>query len=99
MLLEVDPVAVDVLANLDVRLPLDAADPDELKRWKTREYLRIAARDLTARDELEATVALIAAMARDVLRVASTLIEPGDALATIGMGKLGGRAELRATST
>ncbi len=29
-------------------------------------------------------------MARDVLRVASTLIEPGDALATIGMGKLGG---------
>ncbi len=90
MLLEVDPVAVDVLANLDVRLPLDAADPDELKRWKTREYLRIAARDLTARDQLEATVALIAAMARDVLRVASTLIEPGDALATIGMGKLGG---------
>ena len=90
MLLEVDPVAVDVLANLDVRLPVDAADPDELKRWKTREYLRIAARDLTTRDQLEATVALIAAMARDVLRVASTLIEPGDALATIGMGKLGG---------
>ena len=90
MLLEVDPVAVDVLADLEVRPPLDATNGDELKRWKTREYLRIAARDLTGRDELEATVTLIAAMARDVLRVASALIEAGDALVTVGMGKLGG---------
>ena len=90
MLLEVDSAAVDVLANLDVRPALEASDADELKRWKTREYLRIAARDLTGRDELEATVAAIAAMARDVLGVASTLIDSGDPLTTIGMGKLGG---------
>ncbi|HMK13083.1 MAG TPA: hypothetical protein VK461_15945, partial [Acidimicrobiales bacterium] len=90
MLVEVDPVAMDVLADLDVRRPLDASDADALRRWKSREYLRIAARDLTERDELEVTVAAIAAMGRDVLQGAAALVDAPEPLVVVGMGKLGG---------
>ncbi|HTN80172.1 MAG TPA: hypothetical protein VMK16_10900, partial [Acidimicrobiales bacterium] len=90
MLVEVDPGALEVLADLDARPPVDAADPDALRRWKSREYLRVAARDLTDRDELEVTVAAIAAMGRDVLRGAVALVDAPEPLVVVGMGKLGG---------
>ena len=82
-----DAEAVQVLAELDRRPPVDEGD---LARWKKLELLRIAARDLTGRDELEQVGANLANLADDVLE-ASLRLADGDGLAVIGMGKLGGR--------
>ena len=94
-LVETDPAAVDVLADLDAPVPGGgdaAADADALARWKRLAQLRITARDLLGRDELEATVAALADLATAVLRAAVRLAGAGaDDLAVIGMGKLGGR--------
>ena len=90
MLVEVDPVALSVLADLDARLPVDRSSPEDLKRWKARELLRIAARDLLGRDALETTVTSISALARDVLDASQQMIETEHPLTVIGMGKLGG---------
>jgi glutamate-ammonia-ligase adenylyltransferase len=87
--LDADPDALDVLADLGTRQPEDAADGDQLLAWKRRELLRIAARDLTGQDEVEATAAALADLGADVLRAAVRLAEADD-LAVIGMGKLGG---------
>jgi glutamate-ammonia-ligase adenylyltransferase len=88
---ETDPEALAVLAELDERPPVGGDSVDELVRWKGREELRIAARDLLGRDPLEATVAAISALATDVLAAADRLVAPdGGPLAVIGMGKLGG---------
>ena len=96
-LLAADPVARAVLADLDARPPLDpAADHGELAAWKRREHLRIAARDLTGRDDLPAVGAALAAMASDVLAAACRLAGAAG-LAVVGMGKLGG-AELNYAS-
>jgi glutamate-ammonia-ligase adenylyltransferase len=88
-LVENDPEALDVLANLDERRPPKVDAPDQLPGWKDREYLRIAARDLLDVDSLEVTVALVSALARDVVAVAHDLVDVDGSLATIGMGKLG----------
>src|SRR5688500_6896172 len=45
-LLETDARALDTLADLDARPPVDDTDADALVRWKQHEFLRIAARDL-----------------------------------------------------
>jgi [glutamine synthetase] adenylyltransferase / [glutamine synthetase]-adenylyl-L-tyrosine phosphorylase len=68
----------------------DGLDVDELVRWQRREYLRIAARDVTGLDPLESTTAALADLAADVLRAAVALVGAED-LAVVGMGKLGGR--------
>jgi len=88
-LLESRAEAIDVLSQLDRRPPLDNATVDQLVAWKHLEYLRIAARDLTGLDSLEATGAALSGLARDVLESAC-LIATTDGLAVIGMGKLGG---------
>ena len=80
-----EPAALDVLAALDRRPPVD---PDHVVRWKALEYLRTAARDLTGLDDLPATGRLLADLADDVLQVAVEGI--GD-LAVIAMGKAGAR--------
>jgi [glutamine synthetase] adenylyltransferase / [glutamine synthetase]-adenylyl-L-tyrosine phosphorylase len=86
-----DPEALSVLAALDERPPVGGDSVDELVRWKGREELRIAARDLLGLDSLEATVAAISALATDVLAAGDRLVAPdGGPLAVIGMGKLGG---------
>ncbi|HWG73707.1 MAG TPA: bifunctional [glutamine synthetase] adenylyltransferase/[glutamine synthetase]-adenylyl-L-tyrosine phosphorylase [Acidimicrobiales bacterium] len=92
-----DPVALDVLAHLDMRVPLadHQGSPAALARWKRLETLRIAARDLLGVDALEAVGAALAGLAGDVLATAVVLgagpgAETAD-LAVIGMGKLGGR--------
>jgi [glutamine synthetase] adenylyltransferase / [glutamine synthetase]-adenylyl-L-tyrosine phosphorylase len=89
-LLEADPVAVEVLADLDAPVPGDTADVDALVRWKRRSQLRITARDLLGRDELEATIRALADLAGDVLGGAVRLAGV-DGMAVVGMGKLGGR--------
>ena len=82
-----DAAAVDVLGDLDRRPTLD---DDDLARWKKLELLRIAARDLTGRDQLEQVGANLADLADDVLE-ASCRLADGDGLAVIAMGKHGGR--------
>src|SRR3546814_3199975 len=67
---------------------------DEVVAWERREILRIAARDLTGRDGVEATTGLLADVARDVLvaahGAAGADLGDGDHLVVGGMGKLGG---------
>ncbi len=78
-----DPMAVDVLDDLDSRPSLD----EDVRRWKRLELLRIATRDLLGLDDLPAVGAGLARMAGDVLATAAAGAE---GLAVIGMGKLGG---------
>lgn len=88
-LLVQDAAALDVLGALDTAPPLEAEDPAALARWRRREHLRIAARDLTGLDPVEATMAAVTAMAARVLQRAVELAGADD-LAVIGMGKAGG---------
>ena len=91
VLLESDSQALEVVAGLDGRPALsDDVDEEGLRRWKRLELLRVAARDLTGIDPLEATGAALADLGEDVLR-ASYRLARGEDLAVIGMGKLGGR--------
>jgi len=87
-----DPMAVDVLADLETRPSLDRDDAAAVARWKQLELLRIAARDLVGLDALEATGSALSALADDVLADSLRLagLDDGD-LAVIAMGKLGGR--------
>ncbi|HEY2430839.1 MAG TPA: bifunctional [glutamine synthetase] adenylyltransferase/[glutamine synthetase]-adenylyl-L-tyrosine phosphorylase [Acidimicrobiales bacterium] len=91
-LCQTDGDAIDVLANLDDRRPCEPTSPDGLVRWKRLEFLRIAGRDLTGRDSLEAVGEGLARMADDVLGAAWRLAPGGaDGIAVIAMGKYGGR--------
>ena len=85
-----DPAAATVLSDLDHRAPLEPTSPAEVAVWQRRELLRIAARDLTRQDDLEAVTEALSAMAADVLRAGCELAGAGE-LAVIGMGKLGAR--------
>jgi [glutamine synthetase] adenylyltransferase / [glutamine synthetase]-adenylyl-L-tyrosine phosphorylase len=103
--IETDPAALDLLDALDKRPagPLgdgpagDRPAPDgedlplvdRLVRWKDRELLRIAARDLAGIDTVEATTGALSDLAVDVLRAAVVVADAHD-LAVVGMGKLGG---------
>src|SRR5437588_3534049 len=93
-----EPAALDVLADLDRRVPIEAADRARLVRWERLELLRIAARDLLGLDGLEAVGADLADLADGVLGAAFRLAQSdggGDGtparLAVIAMGKLGAR--------
>ena len=87
--LESDPAALTVLDDLDRRAPERAGEGADLLAWKHRELLRIAARDLTGQDPVDATAAALARLGADVLAGAVRLAS-ADHLAVIGMGKLGG---------
>jgi [glutamine synthetase] adenylyltransferase / [glutamine synthetase]-adenylyl-L-tyrosine phosphorylase len=85
-----DPLSLEVLADLERRAAPRVADADELARWYQLEYLRIATRDLTGRDSLEATTAALSTLADDVLGAAWHLALPSaEGITVIGMGKLG----------
>ncbi|HET9556064.1 MAG TPA: bifunctional glutamine-synthetase adenylyltransferase/deadenyltransferase, partial [Actinomycetota bacterium] len=87
--LESDPAALTVLDDLDRRAPERAGNGADLLAWKHRELLRIAARDLTGQDPVDAIAAALARLGADVLAGAVRLAS-ADHLAVIGMGKLGG---------
>jgi [glutamine synthetase] adenylyltransferase / [glutamine synthetase]-adenylyl-L-tyrosine phosphorylase len=72
---------------------LAAADdgPGALRRWKQREILRTAARDLLGAADLPAVGRELAALAEVCLGCALDLVGPGVPLGIIAMGKLGGR--------
>src|ERR1700730_17325211 len=61
-----------------------------LRRWKRRELVRVAARDLLGLADLAAVGRELAALAEAALGVATELARPGTPFAVIGMGKLGG---------
>lgn len=100
-LIETDPAALDVLADLDaggtgtpgptgLRGVIEAADPQQLVRAKRLVQLRITARDLLGRATLEYTTAGLADLAAAVLDTAVRLAG-AEGMAVVGMGKLGGR--------
>jgi [glutamine synthetase] adenylyltransferase / [glutamine synthetase]-adenylyl-L-tyrosine phosphorylase len=62
-----------------------------LRRWKRRELLRIAARDLTGAADLPAVGRELAALAEVCLGRAVDLVAPDVALGVVAMGKLGGQ--------
>lgn len=66
------------------------APGDALRRWKVREFLRIALRDLLQRTDLAGVGRELAALADACLRAAFTLAQPEVPMAIIAMGKLGG---------
>ncbi len=88
-LLERDPLAVEVLADLERRPAAERSSPEALAAWKGREQLRVAARDLLGLEGFEGTVSAISALANDVLAVAVELAGAGG-VAVVAMGKLGG---------
>ncbi|MGI9033887.1 MAG: bifunctional [glutamine synthetase] adenylyltransferase/[glutamine synthetase]-adenylyl-L-tyrosine phosphorylase, partial [Acidimicrobiales bacterium] len=92
-----EPAAVEVLADLDVRLPPPVgATTHDLRGWKRLELLRLAARDLVGIDDLPTVGRGLARMADEVLEQACGLVGTSG-LAVVGMGKLGG-AELNYSS-
>jgi glutamate-ammonia-ligase adenylyltransferase len=70
-------------------------DPDQrragLRRFKRRELLRIAARDLLGLAPLETTARELADLADACVEAALRSLEPAVPFAVIGMGRLGGR--------
>ena len=88
-LLDADPSAIGVLEALDLRAPVDRTSVDALVRWKSHEFLRIAARDLVGLDSFETVGGALADLAANVFDAAVELSEVRG-LAVIGMGKLGG---------
>jgi [glutamine synthetase] adenylyltransferase / [glutamine synthetase]-adenylyl-L-tyrosine phosphorylase len=95
-LLETDPAALDVLADLDAGAsaagpaPAAAGNGDELVRSKRLSHVRIAARDLLGYADLAQTTADLTDVAAAVL-ASSVRIADAEALVVVGMGKLGGR--------
>lgn len=95
-----EPEAIEVLTDLDRVPPDDFSTTTGLARWKRLELLRVAARDLLGRDQLEAVGRSLSVLADRVLEGAhdlalaeadGALAEADGALAVIGMGKLGAR--------
>jgi glutamate-ammonia-ligase adenylyltransferase len=86
-----DPLAIDVLSDLDKRPDVPDNDTvDDLVRFKQHEILRIAARDLSGLDSMEAVGTHMSRLAEDVVGCALRITGAND-LIVIGMGKLGGR--------
>jgi glutamate-ammonia-ligase adenylyltransferase len=69
----------------------DAHDAGGLRRWKRRELLRIAVRDLLGVADMPAVGRELAELARVCVESALEIVDSDAILAVIGMGKLGGR--------
>ena len=62
-----------------------------MRRWKRRELLRVAVRDLLGIEDMPAVGRELAELARVCVEAALELVDADVTLAVIGMGKLGGR--------
>ena len=97
-----DPLAIDVLADLDGAGLAPVPDRSEpfarLRRLKELGVLRIAARDLLGLDPVEVVGTSLSGLAEDLLDEAlQSTSYPSDGMAVIGLGKLGA-AELNYAS-
>jgi glutamate-ammonia-ligase adenylyltransferase len=109
--LERDDEAITMLSEARLRSPLVVDDciaqanallagddpPAALRRWKHRQIVRIAGRDLLGLADLRTVGAELAAVAQASLGVALAIAAPSIPMAVIGVGKLGG-AELNYAS-
>ncbi len=87
-----DPSLVEVFEHLDDPVPApNVADPADLRRWKRRELLRIAAADLLGQIDFPTVGRRLADLADACLGAALELSGTTSPFAVIGMGKLGGR--------
>ena len=86
----VAPSSADDLARARGELLGHADPPAALRRWKHRQIVRIAGRDLLGIADLRSVSSELAAVARTCLGVALGIAEPTVPIAVIGMGKLGG---------
>jgi glutamate-ammonia-ligase adenylyltransferase len=68
-----------------------AHDGGGLRRWKRRELLRIAVRDLLGIADMPAVGRELAALAQVCVEGALELVDPDTTMTVIGMGKFGGR--------
>jgi len=66
-------------------------DPGGLRRWKRRELLRIAVRDLLGIADMPSVGRELAELAQVCVEGALELVDPEATLTVIGMGKFGGR--------
>jgi glutamate-ammonia-ligase adenylyltransferase len=66
-------------------------DAGGLRRWKRRELVRIAVRDLLGIADMPTVGRELAELARVCLEGALGIVDPDVTMAVIGMGKLGGR--------
>ena len=84
------PLTVEHLED-DARALLAHVEPAAaLRRWKHRQILRIAGRDLLGIADLRTVGSELASVAQTCLGVALAIAEPAVPIAVIGMGKLGG---------
>src|SRR5260370_30287141 len=87
-----DPSLVEVFEHLDDPVPApNVADPADLRRWKRRELLRIAAADLLGQIDFPTVGRRLADLADACLGAALELSGTTSPFAVIGMGKRGGR--------
>jgi glutamate-ammonia-ligase adenylyltransferase len=85
-------VELDALAATTIgwRLEDDAERGEEIRRFKRREELRVAARDLLGYADADAVGAELSALADAALRSALSALEPSLPFAVIALGRYGG---------
>jgi len=69
----------------------DVIDDGVLRRWKRRELLRTAVRDLLGLADMPAVGRELSALAQVCLEGTLAIVQPDVPFAIVGMGKLGGR--------
>lgn len=85
-----DPPADFATEKISLVAPDDADALDGLRRWKRRQLLRIALRDLLGEADLATVGRELSLLADACLARALEIADEGPPLAIIGMGKLGG---------
>ncbi len=85
-----DPPSDFVTEKVSLVAPDNADTPDELRRWKRRQLLRIALRDLMGEADLATVGRELSVLADACFARALEMAGDGLPLAIIGMGKLGG---------
>ena len=85
-----DPPADFATEKISLVAPDDADSLDGLRRWKRRQLLRIALRDLLGEADLATVGRELSLLADACFARALEIADEGPPLAIIGMGKLGG---------